>query len=70
MTRGSGTRHSTANGNMETLDGKDPNNLPNSQGHLQGGIGLEVGDNTPYCKTHAERAQSQQEEKSKADEKV
>lgn len=69
MKRGSGTRHGHDSDGMETLVGTDPNSLPNSQGQLQGGIGLEVGDNTPYCKTHAERTQSQNE-KSKADEKV
>jgi len=69
MTKGRGVNHGVDNENMETLDGQDPNGLPNSQGSLQGGLGLELGDSTPYCKTHAERVQSKSSE-TKADEKV
>ncbi|GAB7338057.1 hypothetical protein MBLNU457_4425t1 [Dothideomycetes sp. NU457] len=69
MKRGSGIGHGADGENMKTLVGEDPNGLPNSRGHLQGGLGLELGDDTPYCKTHAERVRSQ-DEKSKADEKV
>jgi len=71
MTRGRGTNHGVDNENMETLVGKDPSSLPNSQSRLKGGLAMELGDDTPYTKTHAERVQSNSSDaKSKADEKV
>ena len=39
----------------DTIIGQDPKDLPHSGGHLQSGIGHELGDHTPFVMSHAER---------------
>lgn len=38
-----------------TIVGTDPDHLPHSGGQLTSGVGMELGDHTPYTKSHSER---------------
>lgn len=54
-------------GDTETIIGTDPDDLPHSGGNCTSAIGMELGDNTPYTMSHAERKRSPE---SSSEEKV
>ena len=45
-------------GDKDVITGVDPNDVPHSGGQLSSSLARDLGDDTPYAKSHAERTKS------------